>query len=232
MNKNNTLNILYEDSHIIVCQKPAGIATQTKSARNLDMENLIKRHLYQTSTTKSEPYLAIIHRLDQPVSGLLVFAKTPAAARNLNQQLQHSGFSKHYKAILTAKPLVKEQALVNYIKKDSRTNISTICNHNDKSGKEARLHYALIEKPAESEYALFQHCQLPSYDLPMVDIKLDTGRHHQIRVQMAHLGCPIWGDTKYGTPPSECKNWTNIALCAYKLSFSHPISKKSFTFAL
>ncbi len=232
MNKNNTLNILYEDSHIIVCKKPAGIATQTKAMGSLDMENLIKRHIYQTSTHKSEPYVAVIHRLDQPVSGILVFAKTPAAARDLNRQLQASSFGKHYKAILTNTPSEIEQTLVNHIKKDSRTNTSTICARNDKAGKEARLHYSIITTPTDSDYALFQHCQIPSNDLPMVDIKLDTGRHHQIRVQMAHIGCPIWGDAKYGESSHENEAWTNIALCAYKLAFQHPITKKPFTFSL
>lgn len=232
-----TLTILFEDEHIIVCKKPAGTATQTRNTRTPDMESLIKRHLYRSATVKKEPYLAVIHRLDQPVSGILVFAKTPVAAKNLNQQLQNKGFSKHYKAILTTQPPedLAKIPLVHYMKKDAANNISSICDPSDPLAKKASLSYEIINAPSEHDWDLFAHCKIAEAELDavsMVHIILDTGRHHQIRVQMSHLGCPIWGDSKYGTVDSAAGNWEQIALCAYGLVFTHPITKKKLTFEL
>lgn len=126
-----TLNILYEDPHILVCVKPHGIATQSKSIRYPDMVSLIKNHLAKSSGSRNpgsaEPYLAVIHRLDQPVAGILVFAKTPAAAKDLNKQLQNQGFGKYYRALVANTPSTKEGTLENYMVKDARTNTSRIC---------------------------------------------------------------------------------------------------------
>ena len=126
-----TLNILYEDPHILVCVKPHGIATQSKSIRYPDMGSLIKNHLAKSSGSRNpgsaEPYLAVIHRLDQPVAGILVFAKTPAAAKDLNKQLQNQGFGKYYRALVANTPSTKEGTLENYMVKDARTNTSRIC---------------------------------------------------------------------------------------------------------
>lgn len=126
-----TLNILYEDPHILVCVKPHGIATQSKSIRYPDMVSLIKNHLAKSSGSRNpgsaEPYLAVIHRLDQPVAGILVFAKTPAAAKALNKQLQNQGFGKYYRALVANTPSTKEGTLENYMVKDARTNTSRIC---------------------------------------------------------------------------------------------------------
>ncbi len=232
MNPANIPEIFFEDEHIIVCKKPAGTATQTKNSRALDMESLLKRHIYQNMSIKKEPYLAIIHRLDQPVSGILVFAKTPLAAKNLNLQLQKQGFGKHYKALLTKCPPANEASnlLIHYMKKDGRTNTSSICRKDDPSGKEARLHYEIINHPTDTDWALFDHCKIEDIStLTPVHVTLDTGRHHQIRVQMAHLGCPIWGDAKYGTVSHD---WKQIALCAYKLEFKHPITNKKMLYTL
>lgn len=234
MNLSKTLEILFEDAHIIVCKKPAGMATQSKNARAIDMETLIKRHLYINAKEKKEPYLAIIHRLDQPVSGILVFAKTPAAAKHLNTQLQTNGFGKYYKALLTQRPMehLANVPLIHYLKKDGRTNTSCTCSKEDTLGKKAALAFEIISVPTEEEWALFQHCAVSDTStVTMVHIALDTGRHHQIRVQMAEIGCPIWGDSKYGTSPNK-GTWEQIALCAYKLNFIHPITKKNLTFSL
>ncbi|MFI3173298.1 MAG: RluA family pseudouridine synthase [Eubacteriales bacterium] len=230
MISNSKLQILFEDAHIIVCKKPAGIATQSKSTRGLDMESLIKRHIYQTSKIKQEPYLAVIHRLDQPVSGVLVFAKTPAAAKSLNQQLTSHGFGKHYIALLTKTPPPEYEGkpLINYLKKNNQTNSSHVSEKNDPLSKKAILQYTILSNPTSMEWSLFTHCEIPEAETVVpVAITLDTGRHHQIRVQMAHLGCPIWGDSKYG---STAESWTNIALCAYRLAFHHPATKKRLEF--
>ena len=202
MNKTN-LNILYEDSHIIVCIKPHGIATQSKQIGSPDMVNLLKKHIFMNTPDKGEPYLAVIHRLDQPVKGILVFAKTPFAAKELNKQLTSQGFGKYYLATVDGELPAPEGILENYLVKDSRTNSSRVCDKNTKDAKLARLYYRQIK----------DH---------LVEIKLDTGRHHQIRVQFAHIGCPLVGDTKYNPSAIAKKGWQEIALCAYKLDFIHP----------
>lgn len=234
MNLNKPLEILFEDEYIIVCKKPAGTATQTKNARTPDMESLIKRHLYMSSKEKKEPYLAVIHRLDQPVSGILVFAKTPAAAKHLNTQLQAKGFGKHYKALLTQRPMehLANVPLIHYLKKDGRTNTSCTCSKEDPLGKKSALTFEIISDPTSEEWGLFQHCAISDTNtVTMVHIVLGTGRHHQIRVQMAEIDCPIWGDSKYGSSPNK-GTWEQIALCAYKLNFVHPITQTALTFSL
>ena len=120
-------HILYEDQDIIVCLKPAGIPTQTSRPGLPDMVSILKNHIYQNSVHKKQPYLAVIHRLDQPVEGLLVFAKTPAAAKELNRQLQSFGFGKYYLAVLLGCPQTADGILEDYLVKDGRTNTSRIC---------------------------------------------------------------------------------------------------------
>lgn len=132
---NSTLNILFEDSDIIVCEKPHGTATQSRRIGSPDMVNLIKRHIYETSSDKSEPYLAVIHRLDQPVRGILVFAKTPAAAKDLNRQLQNGDFGKYYLALTNGIPSDTSGTLENYLYKNLQTNTASVCDAKKKGAK-------------------------------------------------------------------------------------------------
>lgn len=120
------IEILYEDAHILVCIKPHGLPTQSRRAGTPDMESLIKNHICQSAPEKGEPYLAVIHRLDQPVKGILVFAKTPFAAKELNRQLQSHGFGKYYRALADGHPSQKEGTLEDYLIKDGRTNTNVI----------------------------------------------------------------------------------------------------------
>lgn len=210
------LEILYEDSHIIVCFKPHGIATQSRKAGVPDMEHMILNHIAQ-GTSKGKPYLAVIHRLDQPVSGILVFAKTPQAAKELNRQLTTEGFGKHYLAQVDGIPPKSEGSLVDYMVKDGRSNTSRICTKNTPGAKEARLSYRVLSKE-------------PGHSL--LEVTLDTGRHHQIRVQLANMGCPITGDAKYNPQTAGAHTWQTIRLCAYKLSFRHPVTQKALNFQL
>lgn len=247
-----TLNILYEDPHILVCVKPHGIATQSKSIRYPDMVSLIKNHLVKSTCSRNsgsvEPYLAVIHRLDQPVAGILVFAKTPAAAKDLNKQLQNQGFGKYYRALVTNAPSKNEGTLENYMVKDARTNTSRICSAKENGAKIARLHYDtvstsnwLFTAPSDSSHSSFSDTGLQSSDSTEknaafheteLEIHLDTGRHHQIRVQLASIGCPIVGDTKYNPESAGTKGWQTIRLCAYKLDFKHPVTHKAMHFQL
>ncbi len=208
------LHILHEDEHIIVCYKPAGIPTQTKKLGEQDMVSLLKNHL-------KGGYVAVIHRLDQPVEGLLVFAKTPFAAKELNKGLQGAGFGKHYKAVLWGVPTQKKATLEDYLVKDGRTNTSRICEASEADAKKAVLSYEVISTGKDD-----------GKDISLVKVKLDTGRHHQIRVQMANMGCPIWGDAKYNTVVLQDRRFRHIALCAYRLEFIHPKTKKQLEFEI
>lgn len=207
-------HILHEDEHIIVCYKPAGIPTQTKNLGQQDMVSLLKNYL-------KGGYVAVIHRLDQPVEGLLVFAKTPFAAKELNKGLQGAGFGKHYKAVLWGIPNQEKATLEDYLVKDGRTNTSRVCDPSEKDAKKALLSYEVIATGKDGDK-----------DISLVKVKLDTGRHHQIRVQMANMGCPIWGDAKYNTMAVQDTRFRHIALCAYKLEFVHPKTKKKMEFEI
>ncbi len=221
----NTI-ILYEDPQIIVCHKPAGLAVQNSRIGSQDLESLLKNHIAGNiskgrsagSGHSRSPYLAVIHRLDQPVEGLIVFAKTQKAAKDLNRQLTSSGFGKYYLAQVTGCPGPAEGTLENYMVKDARTNTSRICSKDTPGSKPARLHYKVL-KTEVSESG--RHTSL-------VEICLDTGRHHQIRVQMAHIGCPIAGDRKYGDKESTGP----LRLCAYRLEFRHPDDGRTLKFEL
>ncbi len=218
MNKEK-IKILYEDDAVLVCVKPAGVPTQSRRIGTPDMESLLKNHIVQQQAVKKPPYLAVIHRLDQPVEGLLVFAKTPAAARELNNQLTTRGFGKHYRALLEGIPTPSEGTLEHFLRKDARTNSSAVCSRDTPGAKKARLHYHIVHTEGFRSIA---------------DITLDTGRHHQIRVQMSAIGCPIVGDSKYGWSNSAdaVSSDGRIELYACRLEFRHPVTNALMRFEL
>lgn len=224
-----TFQILFEDKDILVCIKPEKTAVQNSKSSIPDMVSLIKNYLHQKSPKSGEPYLAVIHRLDQPVTGILVFAKTPAAAKELNRQLQNGGFGKYYLALLTSQPEASEATLTDYMIKDGRTNTSRICAPGTAQAKKAVLHYKMIPRTKE-----FTFLSAFPPELPLAAIQLDTGRHHQIRLQMSHMGCPIAGDQKYGAIPTgrPASEYKTLALWAYRLTFTHPYTKKKMDFHL
>ena len=221
-------NILYEDSQILVCHKPAGLAVQNAKMGSMDMESALKNYLAAKSGGKNAPWLGVLHRLDQPVSGILVFAKTPAAAKELNRQLTTSGFGKHYYALVAGTPEPTSADLENFLVKDARTNTSKICQKGTADAKLAKLHYDLVDTTFFADIA----SAIP-VATSQLKIKLDTGRHHQIRVQLSGMGCPIIGDTKYNPDsPKLTARRTPLCLCAYQLEFRHPVTKKAMTFSL
>lgn len=215
----DNLNILFEDKHIVVCEKPAGVPVQTKSFGTPDMESMLKNHLSKSNNTGRPPYLAVIHRLDQPVSGILVFGRTKEAASKLNAQMQKDGFRKYYQAVLCGRLEPEKGVLTDYMVKDGRTNTSRICDRSTKDAKLAELSYETIYISEENS-------------LSIVKIKLKTGRHHQIRVQMAGAGAPLWGDSKYNPEFVGKRGYFPIALRAYRLEFAHPITGKSLSFEI
>ena len=214
------LKIIYEDTHILVCLKPAGIPTQTASLAGQDMVSLLKNYLAKQGTQKN-PYLGVIHRLDQPVSGLLVFAKNKKAAAALSHQIQTGFANKDYLALCEGTLEEREGTLIHYLSKDAKTKLAKVTTETDKEGKKAELNYR-IEKEQEG-------CSV-------VKIELQTGRFHQIRAQFSAIGHPLLGDMKYGTAESkelsQKKQIRQIALCAYRLVLQHPITGKNMEFLL
>lgn len=202
--------ILFEDKDVLVCHKKAGIPVQAAGFGKMDLECALKNYLAMNNPGKM-PYLAVIHRLDQPVEGVLVFAKQKSAAADLNKQLTGNQFEKKYLAVSKGKSPEKEGQFVDYLIKNGKTNTSRIAKVSESGAKEARLHYNYMQE--KNGRYLYQ-------------IDLETGRHHQIRVQMAAHGMALVGDRKYGDEADT----EALALCAYSLSFRHPTKKKKMVF--
>ena len=215
------LNIIFEDEHVLVVKKDAGIPVQAGKMRIMDLQGLVKNELYRRNPKAGEPYLGIVHRLDQPVEGVMVFAKTPLAAGGLSDQVTDGRMKKHYLALVCGKPSADEGTLVDYLLKDGRTNTSSVVEKGVKDAKRSELRYRVLET-REEDGELFT----------LVEVELLTGRHHQIRVQMANAGLPLYGDTKYNPKFQETTGYVQTALCAYKLSFMHPKTKKVMEFCI
>ena len=211
------LNIIFEDEQILVVKKDAGIPVEAGRLRIMDLQGLIKNELYRRNRKGGEPYLGLIHRLDQPVEGVMVFAKTPFAAGSLSEQVRDGRMRKHYLALLCGKPKTDEGTLVDYLLKDGRTNTSSVVRAGEKDAKRSELNYKVLKRNDETT---------------LVEVELITGRHHQIRVQMANAGWPLYGDTKYNPQFQETSEYVQTALCAYKLSFVHPKTKKVMEFMI
>lgn len=209
--------ILYEDGEILVCHKPAGIATQTGQTRQKDMVSEIKNYLGKN------PYLGIVHRLDQPVEGLLVFAKTPFAAKELSRQLVENTLNKQYYAVVLGKGFEENTELENYLVRDTKMNKSRIADAKEAGAKKAVLWVKTLAYD-------------PEKNISAVEIRLLTGRHHQIRVQLAGAGFPLLGDSKYGTEEARQKSeelgTDHVALCAGRLELLHPKTKKKMEFTI
>lgn len=220
---NRMKNILYEDEAILVAYKPAGIATQTSRVGQQDMVSELKNYL--ATKEKREPYLGLVHRLDQPVSGVLVFAKNKNAASSLSTQITNGVMKKYYYALIYGVPINEKGQFVDYLYKDGRENLSFIVDETFPDGKKAVLNYQ-----HETTLMVLENNE----EVSLMQIELITGRHHQIRAQMSHAGMPLLGDSKYGSAKSKelsrmigCKN---VALCAYKISLKHPVTGERKTF--
>ena len=204
----NNLEIIYEDNDIILVHKPAGVATQTKRLGQQDMESLLKNYRAKKGET---PYIGVVHRLDQPVEGIMVFAKNQKAAASLSKQVQQHLIGKYYYAVTANAPVENKGVLEDYLLTDKKTNVTRVIESKD--AKKAKLEYEVIDAKEEKT---------------LIRIKLHTGRQHQIRVQMSHMGCPLVGDNKYGNTASK----EGLALCSYRLQFKHPVSNKEMDFKI
>ena len=238
------LDIIYEDKEIIVCYKPSGVATQTASLSSPDVVSMIKNYLAKQTKEKS-PYVGVIHRLDQPVSGLLVFAKTQKSAASLSKQIQDGNANKDYIAMCSGILEEKSGTLVHYIKKDLVTKLAKIIDKDEfDRNPEIKNKKQIIEnkKPKETDSSSYKKAILTYEvekefeDSSIIKVHLQTGRFHQIRAQFSFIGHALLGDAKYGSLASRelsmKKRMTKIALCAYRLVLKHPVTGKEMEFIL
>lgn len=207
------LNVIYEDNHIIVVEKPVNISSQGDKTGDIDMLTLVKKYIKEKYNKTGEVYLGLVHRLDRPVGGVMVFARTSKAAARLSEQVRNKDFKKKYLVIADGKFRKNKGTLENYLLKNERTNTSKVVKEGTKNAKLAILDYEVLKYNEE-------------INLSVVKVNLHTGRHHQIRVQMANAGHSICGDQKYGTRGRG----KQICLWAYELTILHPITKEEMTF--
>ena len=207
------LKVIFEDNHIIVVEKPPNIPSQSDKTGDLDMLTIVKNYIKEKYNKPGNVYLGLVHRLDRPVGGVMIFAKTSKSASRLSNQVREKVFKKEYLAVVDGKFEDKKGTLINYLYKDERNNISKVVNKEKKNAKEAKLDYEVIKYNEVK-------------NLSLVKINLHTGRHHQIRVQLSNFNHSIFGDQKYGTRGKG----KQIALWAYKLTIEHPISKEKMEF--
>lgn len=214
------VNILYEDKDIIVCVKPFGMPAQGDKSRDTDLLSYLKNHIFEEEELDEEPYLAMVHRLDRPVGGIMVFAKTQEAAADLSDQVQDGTMVKFYQAIVTGELPEEAGEMTDYLVKDGKTNMAKVVQKGTKGAKKAQLEYEVLDVFETDDGVL-------SYIL----IELLTGRHHQIRVQMASRGVGIYGDTKYNPKFAKTKKkYQQIALFATRLEFEHPKTGEHMVF--
>lgn len=207
------LKILYEDNHIIVVEKKTNIPSQADKTEDIDMLTIVKDYIKEKYNKPGNVYLGLVHRLDRPVGGVMIFAKTSKAAGRLSEQVREKIFKKKYLAVVDGKFDRRSGTLEDYLYKDERNNISKVVNKEKKNAKLAKLDYEMITYNEVK-------------DLSLVKVNLHTGRHHQIRVQLANSGHSIFGDQKYG----KRGQGKQIALWAYSLTIQHPITKEEMTF--
>ena len=261
------MQVLYEDPYIIVCSKEAGLPVQSASARQKDLESMLKTYLREKSGEThgrgiqgGEPYLGVVHRLDQPVRGLTVFARDPKSASSLSAQAAGTQMKKTYLAVVRianadilpggGDRLSEKRELSDLLIRDGRSNLSRIARPGEKGAKQARLFFRGADDeehkaacrvfPEYEKWILGEDAAGPEEKTAVLVIELVTGRHHQIRVQLSHAGMPILGDLKYAdgmastsllpAAQSGKHSFAGPALAAWKLEFTHPVTGKRCTF--
>ena len=210
-NKEN-LQIIYEDNHLIIVNKRVGDIVQGDKTKDKPLSEVVKEYIAEKYNKPGKVYLGVVHRLDRPTSGIIIFAKTSKALSRLNKMLRDKEFTKTYIAIVENPPQDNKGTLIHYLRKNPKNNKAIVFNKNTPDTKKAILHYKISK-------------QLDNYTV--LEIDLETGRHHQIRAQLSSINCTIKGDLKYGAKRSN-KNG-GIYLHAYKISFIHPVKKEAIT---
>ena len=203
------MQVLYEDNHIIIVNKESGEIVQGDKTGDVPLSDIVKQYIKETHTKPGAVFLGVVHRLDRPVSGVVVFAKTSKALTRLNNMFRDGEIHKTYWALCSNRPEKIEGELDNWLVRNEKQNKSYVYDKEKPNAKRARLHYQVIG--ATDRYTL-------------IEVHLMTGRHHQIRSQLAHIGCPIKGDLKYGAKRSNPDG--SISLLARRVEFIHPVSKE------
>lgn len=201
----NNLNIIYEDNHIIVVEKPVNMLSQSDNTKDLDLQTALKMYIKEKYHKPGNVYIGLVHRLDRPTGGLMVFARTSKSASRLSEEIRNKSFKKSYLAVINGKTKEKD-TLEDYLEKQG--NISIISTK--EKGKYAKLNYELIAYKD---------------NLSLVKVNLETGRNHQIRLQFKSRNMPLYGDNKYNNDKNK-----NLGLYAYKLEFTHPTKKEKMVF--
>ena len=207
------LKVIYEDNHIIVVEKKPNIPSQGDKTNDVDMLTIVKQYIKEKYNKPGEVYLGLVHRLDRPVGGVMVFAKTSKAAARLSEEVRNKVFKKQYLAIVDGKLEEKLGTFEDYLLKNEKNNMSKVVKEGTKNAKYAKLDYEVLTYNEE-------------INLSVLKINLHTGRHHQIRVQLSSRNHSIYGDQKYGTRGRG----KQIALWAYSLTIVHPTTKEELTF--
>ena len=207
------LKVIYEDNHIIVVEKPVNIPSQGDKTGDIDLLTMVKQYIKEKYQKPGNVYVGLVHRLDRPVGGVMVFAKTSKAAGRLSNQVREKQFQKTYLTIVNGKMDQKQDTLEDYLLKDERNNKSKVVKEGIKNSKLAILDYEVLKYAEE-------------LDLSVLKIHLHTGRHHQIRVQLSSRNHSIYGDQKYGGRG----HGKQLTLWAYKLQILHPISNEKMIF--
>lgn len=209
------VDVIYEDNHLLVCIKPQNIPTQKDITNDLDMLTMAKNYLKDKYQKPGNVFVGLLHRLDRPTGGVIVFAKTSKCAKRLSEQIKNKEFKKNYLCVVNGVPKNTAMTLENYLKKDDVHNKVSIVSKYTKDSKKAELQYEVLDTYKNN--------------LALLNVNLLTGRSHQIRVQMSGIKNPLFGDIKYGA--KNIPN-ANLALWAYKLSFLHPITNNKMTFTV
>jgi len=208
------MEILYEDNHIIVVSKPQGVASQPDETGDKDILTQVKEYIKEKYNKPGEAFVGLVHRLDRPTGGAMVFAKTSKAASRLSEQMRNGDFDKTYLAVVCGKPRESKAKIVSYLKKDEKTNTALIVPQTTTGAKRAELDYEVLAYNQDTDHSL-------------VKVKIYSGRGHQIRVQMKSIKCPIFGDQKYG---GENMPKVMLNLFATELAFLHPVTKQKLIF--
>lgn len=207
------LNVIYEDNHMIVVEKPVNIPSQSDKTRDVDLLSIVKQYIKQKYNKPGNVYIGLIHRLDRPVGGVIVFAKTSKAAARLSNQVREKQFQKTYLTIVNGKMEKEKDILQDYLFKNEKSNMSKVVKEETKHSKLAILDYEVLKYDKET-------------NLSVLKIHLHTGRHHQIRVQLSSRNHSIYGDQKYGGRG----HGKQIALWAYELKLYHPVTNELMAF--
>jgi 23S rRNA pseudouridine1911/1915/1917 synthase len=222
------LELVYEDNHLLIAVKPANVLSQEDSTGDPDMLTLLKAMLKQKYNKPGNVFLGLVHRLDRPVGGLMAFAKTSKAASRLSEAIRVGHFDKTYLAVVRGRPARPSARLVDWLLKDERTNTVRVVAPGTAGAKQAILEYEVLgtvgDQGGDSRSA--------AGSLALLRVHLLTGRPHQIRVQLAHQGTPLFGDHRYGTKQDQAADSDRqIALWSHRLAFPHPITKETVSFS-